>query len=192
MSNQEKSYDIKIESKDHIIVRLDGHKFSTFTRDFKKPFDDVIGDAMKNVTVDLMSRFNAYTGYTQSDEITLFIPSRRGDCKQHYYNGRVQKLNSLITSFTTMKFIEYLQNNNTSKTAMFDCRVYSVYTQEDVFSEFLERMRNAERNSKSVFAHTYCPHKCLQNLNGQEMIDLCFKSVGIMLWLVHLLLITPF
>ena len=98
MSNQEKSYDITIERNEHIIVRLDGHKFSTFTRDFKKPFDDIIGDAMKNVTMDLVSRFNAFTGYTQSDEITLFIPSLMKDgetYRKHAYNGRIQKLNSL-------------------------------------------------------------------------------------------------
>lgn len=174
MSLQEKKYDTKIEPNEHIIVRLDGHKFSTFTKDFYKPFDNIIGNAMKQVTIDLVLKFNASTGYTQSDEITLFIPFTE---RKHIYNGRIQKLNSLITSFTTTKFNEYIQKHK-KVSALFDCRIYGVYTKYDVFSEFLDRMRNAEKNSRSVFAQTYCPHKSLQNLNGKEQVDLCRNKFG--------------
>ena len=128
MSLQEKKYDTKIEPNEHIIVRLDGHKFSTFTKDFYKPFDNIIGNAMKQVTIDLVLKFNASTGYTQSDEITLFIPFTE---REHIFNGRIQKLNSLITSFTTTKFNEYIQKHK-KVSALFDCRIYGVYTKYDL------------------------------------------------------------
>merc|ERR1719229_170009 len=54
-----------------LIVRLDGHCFSTFTKGFVRPFDENLHRAMVLTTADLVERFHAQTGYTQSDEITL-------------------------------------------------------------------------------------------------------------------------
>jgi tRNA(His) 5'-end guanylyltransferase len=69
----EKEYEIVIPHDKFIIVRIDGHKFSKFTKGFDKPFDTFLSETMEETTKILVEEFNAVTGYTQSDEITLII-----------------------------------------------------------------------------------------------------------------------
>eukprot|EP01090_Pellita_catalonica_P020023 TRINITY_DN6979_c0_g1_i1.p1 TRINITY_DN6979_c0_g1~~TRINITY_DN6979_c0_g1_i1.p1 ORF type:complete len:316 (+),score=51.02 TRINITY_DN6979_c0_g1_i1:47-994(+) len=57
------------------MLRLDGHKFSSFTRCFKKPYDVRIHNAMVETTKELMDTFSCTTAYTCSDEITLVFPA---------------------------------------------------------------------------------------------------------------------
>ena len=57
-----------------VIIRLDGRAFHTFTRGFKKPFDDIFSDCMAETMKYLCENINnCVFGYTQSDEITLVI-----------------------------------------------------------------------------------------------------------------------
>jgi len=57
-----------------VVVRLDGHCFSTFTRGFDRPYDLRIHRAMVGTATDLLERFGAVTAYTESDEISLIFP----------------------------------------------------------------------------------------------------------------------
>jgi tRNA(His) 5'-end guanylyltransferase len=122
-------YEKTIEPEKHIIIRIDGHHFSSFTKDFEKPFDKIISNSMIETTKDLLERFDAYTGYTQSDEITLFLPSlkdltvdnrkkkthklqkRIKEDWEHIFNARVQKIVSLVAAYTTMSFNKHLDKN---------------------------------------------------------------------------------
>lgn len=124
----EKSFETEVDPKDHIIVRIDGHHFSSFTKGFFKPFDIPLSIAMVETTKDLVERFGAYAGYTQSDEITLVLPSlkdvtvdnrkkpthklhkRVREDWTHSFSGRGQKIASLTASFTTMAFNKHLDN----------------------------------------------------------------------------------
>ena len=76
MKDYEADYDTKIKSDEFMIVRLDGHKFSKFTKVFKRPFDDIFAKAMEKCTIDLVQEYNAVTGFTGSDEITLVFPPK--------------------------------------------------------------------------------------------------------------------
>ena len=69
----ENKYALMHSNQDSICVRLDGCKFSKFTRQFQKPFDLQIVNAMRNTARDLMDAFGAKWAYTISDEITLLI-----------------------------------------------------------------------------------------------------------------------
>lgn len=74
LKGYEEDFEKYIDYNNHIIVRIDGHKFSKFTKGFEKPFDNILSKSMIETTKDLCEEFNAVTGYTQSDEITLVIP----------------------------------------------------------------------------------------------------------------------
>ena len=74
LKEYEKRSETNISPDEHLIIRIDGHKFSKFTKGFETPFDDVFREAMVRTAEDLHERFNAYTTYTQSDEITLLLP----------------------------------------------------------------------------------------------------------------------
>eukprot|EP00842_Homolaphlyctis_polyrhiza_P006935 jgi/Hompol1/830/HPOL_002578-RA len=64
-----------VSPTDHFVVRIDGVAFHTFLKGVHHPFDARVTDAMVATTIDLMQRFNAITGYTQSDEISLVFPA---------------------------------------------------------------------------------------------------------------------
>jgi len=210
MKEYEKESELVIKPEDHIIIRIDGHKFSKFTKGMRKPFDNIFAESMKQTTIDLLQEFNAYTGYTQSDEITLILPSlmntdkHKGQNKPkwcHTSGGRTQKLSSLVAGFTTMSFNKHFKNIleneigwNEYKTdetaryfnkmeekvgnAWFDCRVFGVPSDEEAFNAVMFRVRDAEKNSRSMFAQTYCSHKELQNKTGLEQVQYCKEKTG--------------
>lgn len=115
----ESEYEMEISPESEIIVRIDGHHFSAFTKGFDKPFDAALSEAMVRTTEDLLDRFSAYAAYTQSDEITLYIPSlkdvsnehqRIRDNWTHQFSGRTQKISSLVAAYTTMRFNKHLRD----------------------------------------------------------------------------------
>ena len=57
-----------------VIIRIDGKAFHTFTRGFKKPFDDILIKSMQQTMKYLCEHIQGCVlGYTQSDEITLVL-----------------------------------------------------------------------------------------------------------------------
>jgi len=217
LKGYEADYESEIEPEKNIVVRIDGHKFSKFTKGFEKPFDEILSKAMELTTIDLLEEFNASTSYTQSDEITLIIPTlintekHKGTNKplwKHGYSGRVQKMVSLIAGFTTMSFNKHLNKlvsekiskieeaeyyeivmdkeynylldikNHKVGNAWFDARIYGVDSDEEAFNSVLWRIRDAEKNSRSMFAQSYCSHKELQGKTGQEQVQYCLEKTG--------------
>jgi tRNA(His) 5'-end guanylyltransferase len=209
MKSYEKDFEIKVLKDEHIIIRLDGNKFSKFMKGFKKPFDNIFVDVMNKTSKDLLEHFGAYTVFVQSDEITLFLPSKvlLGDYKDrwaHTHSGRIQKLASLTSAYCTMKFNKHLRemyNNlfenwliNTQNSSMmdkylsmlgekldsahFDARVFGVPSGEEVFNAFLFRNRDYIKNSKSMYAQTYCSHSKLMNKNSDEQIKIVLETSG--------------
>ena len=173
----EKEYDTILDPSMHIIIRLDGHHFSKFK--FEKPFEDKMGGAMVETSKDLLDRFGAYTAYTQSDEITLFIPSLWDDDSKkdwvHIFGGRVQKIVSIVSGYTTMCFNKHYSGDID---AYFDCRVYSCPNDSYVISSFSSRVKNCEGNSRSMFSQAYCLHKDLQGLSGIKCVKLAYDNTG--------------
>jgi len=192
---QEKKFETQIPNDYHLIVRLDGHKFSKFTKGLKKPYDEILGKVMVNTMVALANKFNANLGYTGSDEITLYF--LKCNAKQtHPFAGRTQKMASLLSAFATKEFnafweyeIEYYKNNENdlkyldtivSKRfeAFFDARVYGVETFEEVFENFKWRNHDVFRNAKTGFAQAYCSHKELLGKTANEQITLAYEKTG--------------
>ena len=61
-----------------------------------------------------MEKFNARIGYTQSDEMIVFVPPTNmvkgceNEHQGHIYNGRVSKLTTLASGYVSATFISYL------------------------------------------------------------------------------------
>lgn len=67
-----------------VIIRVDGRAFHTFTRGFKKPFDDVLMRAMQDTMKYLCENIQGCVlGYTQSDEITLILVDYKKLIQRH-------------------------------------------------------------------------------------------------------------
>lgn len=179
----ESQYDYRIPDDHHLIVRIDGHKFSKFTKQFKKekPFCDIIADSMIEVTKKLMERFGAYTVYTQSDEITLVFPSLSGlsDGWTHIYSGRIQKISSLLAGFSSSMFVnELFKRSGKMYDVYFDARVFATKSDVELCKSVLCRIKDGIRNSKQSFAYFYAGHKKLLHKKADEQIEYVAKEFG--------------
>ena len=288
MKDFEKAARIYIDAKDIAIIRLDGKKFSKFTKGFKKPFDDILSKCMLEATKHTMTYFGATTAYTQSDEMTFvlmptfdrkLIPlsavggdyainketgkefkietdfqedelyptisiyigddeyfeqvkygridpvtkklpvicSDFDEALEKYdffeesihnhqlYNGRVEKISSIFASIATLRFnkvlieeLQKLKDETSTKsplidnpeaeyiemiesklfTAVFDGRAFGVPNDIEAFNALLFRMRDAEKNSRSMFTQIHSSHKETLNMNGDEKVKYCKETTG--------------
>ncbi len=98
-----------------ISLRLDGSGFSSAVRNMRKlgvleasGFSERFAEAMVACTRSLMVKVGAMIGYTQSDELVVFIPPTsivRGMRQPHNRNGRVMKIATLAAGHVTACFV---------------------------------------------------------------------------------------
>ena len=64
----------KLYRRTPVAIRIDGKAFHTFTRGFKRPFDDILVEAMRLTMLECCKEIQGCVlGYCQSDEITLIL-----------------------------------------------------------------------------------------------------------------------
>lgn len=91
-----------------VAIRIDGKAFHTFTRGFKKPFDDVLIRSMQNTTKYLCENIQGCVlGYTQSDEITLVLVDYKKLTSSAWFDYEVQKMCSIAASMATVAFNKF-------------------------------------------------------------------------------------
>ncbi len=143
------------------LVRLDGRAFHTFTRGLARPYDERLSRAMVETTKYLVEHTHASIGYTQSDEISLAFPNS-DPASQLMFDGRVQKLCSVVASMATAKFNQQILANIPEKAhllPLFDARVYQYPNLELAAESFIWRETDATRNSLTMAAHAFYSHK---------------------------------
>jgi tRNA(His) guanylyltransferase len=187
------------------IIRLDGNCFSKFTSGFKRPFDNIFLEAMVRTCSDLIEKFNAVTGYTHSDEISIIFQkacskedfdSETND-STHIYKGRTSKLLSLTSSYCSVRFNFHLNQIindpkfDTKKlsydfiqkikscSAIFDSRII-VFPQEkseiEIVNHMLWRSKyDCYRNCVSSYADFYVGKKKTFKKNSGQKIILLFE-----------------
>lgn len=96
---------IKLMRRCPVICRLDGRSFHTFTRGFKRPFDDVLIKTMQDTTKYLCENIQGCVfGYTQSDEISLVLIDYQRFETSAWFDYEIQKMCSIAASMATMVF----------------------------------------------------------------------------------------
>ena len=197
MKMYECNYDKNVPNDHYFCIRSDGHGFSKFTKGFVKPYDERFIKAMVICAYDALCEFNARTAFCQSDEITLIFNKSDLEKKQtHMYNGRVQKLVSLVSSFISVRFNFHLKTVinefilQNPKQAVYSAKIldkinnYSAYFDSRILSwdekqkyELSNHMiwrsnYDCHRNSIQTYAyHAFGPKK-IHGMNGERMIKL--------------------
>lgn len=169
------------------VLRLDGHKFSKWTRGMRKPLDKRMARIMRGVCEDLLGEYgDIVTAFTESDEITLVFrtpPHLRGSV---CYNGRKQKICSLVASFSTARFNHHVRKETFSveagdpphlvaraaeAAAFFDCRIIECGSEKDAYSAVWWRYRmDTFRNGVNALAQTKYTYRQLHGLGLSEVI----------------------
>lgn len=128
-----------------VILRLDGRAFHTFTRNFVKPFDQLLMEVMQATMKYLCENIQGCViGYTQSDEITLVLTDYKKLTSEAWFDYEVQKMCSIAASMATLEFNRQMQQRvelaeeheaeiykkSLDKGAIFDCRAFNVPKEE--------------------------------------------------------------
>ena len=100
MKDYEVYSSLKVPKNSKIIVRLDGRSFHKLADDLNlvKPYDENFYKVMADVCKDLFKEFSPSFVYTFSDEISLLLDKIP-------FDGRIEKINSVIASFTASSFV---------------------------------------------------------------------------------------
>ena len=161
-----------------IVARIDGRAFHTFTKGLRRPYDLRLSKLMKDTTVFLCKETNAVLGFTQSDEISL-IWNNRNIHTETFFNGKILKLTSILASLTTAFFNKNLQDyipEKSYKSAIFDCRVFNIPSENQTINYLIWREQDATRNSINMAAQQYYSQKQLLNKNLKKTQELLFQA----------------
>ena len=158
-----------------VLVRIDGRRFSKFTRDFRKPFDPDLSGAMRETCRLLVEETGARAGYVQSDEISLIL-ERRHEEDALPFSGRSQKIASTCASLATALFIRALHRSRPDRALdgvpSFDARAWSVPDRVEAANAILWRIQDARKNGISAACRSVARPTEMQGLSGPEMIAL--------------------
>jgi len=181
----------KLIRKCPVVLRLDGKTFSTFTKGFKRPFDEDLIDMMNKTALFLCKEIQgAKMAYVQSDEISILVTDFDKEDTQAWFDYSGQKMTSVSASFATSEFnkelLKYYIKKESSdseliekmidgsvKFANFDSRAFSVPREVDLIDYFVWRMKDAEKNSISMLAQSMFSHKTLDGVSGRDKIEMC-------------------
>ena len=102
----------KLMRRTPVAIRIDGKAFHTFTRGFKKPFDDILIESMQDTMRYLCENIQGCVlGYTQSDEITLILQDYKTLDTCAWFDYEIQKICSISASMATMAFNKFFEEN---------------------------------------------------------------------------------
>ena len=188
-----------------VAIRCDGRSFHTFTRNFQKPFDEVLIKSMQETMKYLCENIQGCVlGYTQSDEITLILVDYKKLTSSAWFDYEVQKLCSIAASMATMAFNKAfvkevkkysfelsmgihtdeerrlldIYDKAIDKGAMFDARCFNV-PKEEVSNLCYWRQLDASRNSIQMVGQANFSHKELQNKSCNDIQDMLMTQKGI-------------
>ena len=102
----------KLMRRTPVIIRIDGKAFHTFTRGFKRPFDEILIKTMQETTKYICENIQGCVlGYTQSDEISLVLVDYQRFETSAWFDYEIQKMCSIAASMTTMAFNRFFAKN---------------------------------------------------------------------------------
>lgn len=191
-----------------VIIRLDGKSFHSFTKGFKKPFDDILILTMQETMKYLCENIQGCVlGYTQSDEITLVLCDYQTLDTDAWFGYNIQKIVSVSASMATMKFnqlflkeaLEFNVSNDECECdgereelesysdalersalngALFDSRAFTLPI-EEVANCLIWRQQDAIRNSIQSLAQSLYPYKELHGINTKSLQDKMIVEKGV-------------
>lgn len=160
-----------------VIIRLDGRAFHTFTKDFKKPFDGRMIDAMILAAMRVFSEAQGCKlAYIQSDEASFVLTDYDDLTTEAWFDYNKSKIESVSASIMTAAFARGMRLANIQGLACFDARAFNI-PESEVVNYFLWRAKDWSRNSVTMYAQSCFSHKELQGKSVPEMHEM-LHSVG--------------
>ena len=168
---------LRVSKNSKIIMRLDGRSFHSLARDLEliKPYDENFYKVISEVCRDLFEEFSPLFVYTFSDEISLLFDNVP-------FDGRIEKLDSVIASFTSSSFVIHY-DTQFKKPPAFDSRIIPI-NDGDIFKYFKWRQDECWRNCvnshgisylKSKYSNSQANDK-IKGMNLSDIHELLFQN----------------
>ena len=107
---------------------------------FFKPFDLIFIKSMALTTMDLIKKFEVQTGYTSSNKINLIFNKRcnkkeyeelckigeKNNIPNHFFDGRIQKIITVISSYCSIRFNYYLNKLTNGSPPIYDDSIIEI------------------------------------------------------------------
>ena len=192
-----------------VISRLDGKAFHTFTKGFKRPYDEVFHNTMNATLKYLCENIQGCKlGYTQSDEITLLLTDYDTLTTDAWFGYSVQKMCSVAASMATMKFNQSFEVESEKFDILKCCDETGTIIDEDnwqihtfhikalhkgamfdarcfnipedeVTNCFVWRQQDATRNAIQMLGQCNFSHKELQKKSQNDIQDMLMTQKGV-------------
>jgi tRNA(His) guanylyltransferase len=185
--NYEDRTRICLPRRSHVIIRIDGKAFHTYTRGLNRPFDDGFMEDMDLTATYLCQHIqNAKFAYVQSDEISILLSDYDNITTDAWFDNNIQKMASVSASMATKAFNkarmerQYLSPAELGmKWGEFDSRVFQIPEWIEVENYFIWRQQDCVRNSISSVAQFFYSAKELHGKSTNDMQELLFQNKGI-------------
>lgn len=208
MKVYEKASETYLTRRVPVILRIDGKAFHSFTRGFKRPFDEVFSAAMAR-TMEYMCKNiqGCIFGYKQSDEISLVLVDYRKLNSDAWFDYRKGKMISISASMATVAFNKFFAEEvskfgqahatitgrmdtaenqalyeaykrSMESGAMFDSRCEN-YPKDEVVNYVYWRQTDASRNSIQMVGQANFSHSELQDKSNSDIQDMLHEQKGI-------------
>ena len=178
----ESKFENSISGYPYKYIRLDGRGFSKLTKDMEKPYDMYFSYCMNSLLNSLMKEFDFHIGYVQSDEISLaWLPKDDGSTND-LFNGRVQKLTSVIAGYASAEFNRifskcFVNLLAEKKVATFDARVVGFDKFTELQDMFKWRYIDCKKNAVQTAAWVKFGHKETMNKSTHQKREM-LKDAG--------------
>lgn len=203
--NYEEVSKYRLTRRTPVIIRLDGKAFHTFTKGFKRPYDEIFHEAMNKTMKYLCENIQGCKiGYTQSDEITLLLTDFDTLTSDAWFDYEIQKLCSVSASMATLAFNQtfnklvkdytdsslcwcemsgedkkYLMSlHSKTNKAMFDSRCFNI-PEDEVVNCFIWRQQDATRNAIQMLGQAHFSAKELKGKKNDQIQDMLMTQKNI-------------
>ena len=170
----------KLMRRTPVAIRIDGKAFHTFTRGFKKPFDEVLMKSMQQTMKYLCENIQGCVlGYTQSDEITLILVDYKKLNSSAWFDYEVQKMCSIAASMATMAFNQFFKEAIWDYESDWKCSLtpQSVEIQEQ-HAKYVAVLKNAAKKGAMFDARVFnIPKEEVTNLIYWRQLDATRNSI---------------
>ena len=157
----------KLMRRAPVIIRIDGRSFHSFTKGFKKPFDEILIKSMQETMKYLCENIQGCVlGYTQSDEISLLLVDYKNLNSSAWFDYEVQKISSIAASMATMAFNKSFAKN--AEEFMTDCA--ASYEMEGLCGKGTEEYKLCEVYQKAIEKGAMFDARCF-NIPKEEVTN---------------------
>ncbi len=165
--NFEDALRVQLPRRTHLVIRIDGRRFHTFTKGLTRPYDRGLADALDTAAVALAAEMpGCRLGFGQSDEYSFLLTDFSSEHEKMWFDGNVQKIVSVAASIFTAHFARVFA------LATFDARVMVIPRRADVIDYFIWRQMDASANSLNMLAAAHYSHEELLGKSTAEKHDL--------------------